>query len=55
MNRATGIALLVASRGFADQVGVVSTVIAYGLLQTVAVLTIAIVWRRSAPSQTQVA
>jgi bile acid:Na+ symporter, BASS family len=45
MNRATGIALLVVSRAFADQVGVVSTVIAYGLLQTAVVLTVAVGWR----------
>lgn len=53
MNRATGIALLVVSRAFADQVGVVSTVITYGLLQTAAVLAMAVYWRRSALKRTR--
>lgn len=45
MNRATGIALLVGSRAFADQAGVFSAVITYGLMQTAAVVAVALVWR----------
>jgi hypothetical protein len=45
INRGTGIALLVASRSFADQGSVISTVIAFGILQTIIVLTVALVWR----------
>jgi hypothetical protein len=45
INRATGIALLVSSRSFSDQVGVLSTVIAFGILQTIIVLATALIWR----------
>jgi BASS family bile acid:Na+ symporter len=46
INRGTGIALLLASRSFADQAHVLSTVIAFGILQTIIVLAAALVWRR---------
>ena len=46
INRGTGIALLVASSTFAGQGHVLRTVIAFGIMQTVIVLTMALVWRR---------
>lgn len=45
INRGTGIALLVASRSFADQGRVISAVITFGILQTIVVLALAFVWR----------
>lgn len=45
INRGAGIALLVASQTFAGHEHVTSTVIAFGLLQTIVVLTLALVWR----------
>lgn len=46
MNRSTGIALLIASRAFAGDGGVFSAVITFAVLQTAAVLAVAIIWRR---------
>ena len=46
INRGTGIALLVASSTFAGQGHVLRTVIAFGIMQTVIVLTMALVWRK---------
>ena len=46
MNRSTGVALLIASRAFADRGGVFSAVITFAVLQTAAVLTVALIWRR---------
>lgn len=45
INRGTGIALLVASRSFADQGRVISAMITFGILQTIVVLALAFVWR----------
>lgn len=45
INRATAIALLISSRSFADQVGVLSTVIAFGIMQTITVVSVALIWR----------
>lgn len=46
VNRGTGIALLVVSRSFADQDGVFSTVIVFGIVQTIIVVGVALIWRR---------
>lgn len=46
MNRATGIALLVVSRAYADQPGVITAIVTFGLLQTMAVIAVAIFWRQ---------
>lgn len=46
MNRSTGVALLIASRVFADRGGVFSAVITFAVLQTAAAVTVALIWRR---------